>query len=54
MHHVDYRKPKDVIFLCNARGANHHEAVHHVKSLRLKPGAIRKIARAPRTIRTAA
>lgn len=54
MHHFDYRKPKDVIFLCNARGANHHEAVHHFKPLRLKSGAIRKFARAPRAPRAAA
>lgn len=54
MHHVDYRKPKDVIFVCNARGANHHERIHHERPLPLKPGAGRKYARAPRSQKTAA
>jgi hypothetical protein len=44
-HHPSYAKPLDVVWLCRP----HHEHVHHVGPLRLKPDASRKIARAPKS-----
>jgi hypothetical protein len=43
-HHVRYDQPLTVAWLCSA----HQEHVHHVGPLRLKPGAMRKVARAPK------
>jgi hypothetical protein len=43
-HHQDYRKPRDVIFLCR----KHHEDTHHLHAQRLKHTSKRKFARAPR------
>jgi hypothetical protein len=49
IHHVRYDRPKDVVFVC--RG--HHEEIHHRRALPLRPGAARKIARAPRKAKAA-
>ena len=43
-HHADYAKPLDVSWLC----PDHHEHVHHLGPVRLKPSASRKYARAPK------
>jgi hypothetical protein len=42
-HHHDYRRPRDVIFLCH----RHHMAVHSSGPQPLKPGSRRKFVRAP-------
>jgi hypothetical protein len=44
-HHHDYGRPLDVTWLCR----EHHEHVHHLGPLPLKPGSKRKFARAPKT-----
>ena len=49
-HHPNYQKPREVLYLCR----EHHETVHHRGPLRLKPGACRKIAKAPKPAALAA
>lgn len=46
-HHPTYDKPREVVFVCR----KHHEEIHHRRALPLRPGAVRKIARAPKPAR---